>query len=284
MSEPRQRQHQVADGPQIAQTVRPQSVAVASNGATHRASDLPPIDVLELFTDLAAACVPAFCDGLQFDLVAEGVGDFSATYPPSADGAGHVDGATAPGTVDGTRTNGAKHAEVGSSPGCMVIAVRPEPAAGEPPVAGKITCTWRDPSRPTHADALVGRLLAEQAVAKLRLETLGAALKKQLTRASNLEEALATNREIGQAIGILMATDHVTAEQAFEKLRTASQHTHRKLREIAGDVTETGALTIAPELLNPQPRRAPDGRADTASRAQRRTRGAQPLAAAPDET
>ncbi|PZS33299.1 MAG: hypothetical protein DLM58_08130, partial [Pseudonocardiales bacterium] len=52
---------------------------------------------------------------------------------------------------------------------------------------------------------------------------LDGALKKQLTRASNLEEALATNREIGQAIGILMATDHVTAEQAFETLRTASQ-------------------------------------------------------------
>lgn len=283
MSEPSQRQHQVADGPQIAHTVRSQSAAVASNGSSRRASDLPPIDVLELFTDLAAACVPAFCDGLQFDLVAEGVGDLSARYPASADGADRADGATAQGAVDGTRTNGAKHAEVSSSPGCIVIAVRPEPAAGEPPVTGTITCTWRDLSRPTQADALVARLLAEQAVAKLRLETLGGALKKQLTRASNLEEALATNREIGQAIGILMATDHVAAEQAFEKLRTASQHTHRKLREIAADVAETGALTSSPELLNPQPRRAPDGRADTSSRAQRRTRGGQPLAAAPDE-
>ena len=124
---------------------------------------------------------------------------------------------------------------------------------------------------------LVARLLADQTAAKLRLESLGAALQKQLTRAANLEEALATNREIGQAIGILMATEHVTAEQAFEQLRTASQHTHRKLREIAAEVAETGALTLPPELVRAPVKNAPS----TDGRAQRRPQTAPRVSGAP---
>ncbi len=58
----------------------------------------------------------------------------------------------------------------------------------------------------------------------------------------NLEIALQSSREIGTAIGILMCQRHVTADRAFEMLRTASQHKHRKLRDIATDVVFTGAL------------------------------------------
>jgi len=91
----------------------------------------------------------------------------------------------------------------------------------------------------------MARLLADQALARIRMVSLSSALHQQRVRAANLEQALATNREIGQAIGILMATDHLTATQAFERLRTASQHSHRKLRDIAADVTETGVLAAA---------------------------------------
>jgi hypothetical protein len=45
----------------------------------------------------------------------------------------------------------------------------------------------------------------------------------------------------------------VTGEDAFTLLRTASKHLHRKLREVAADVVDTGIL---PDL-RPPPRNPP---------------------------
>lgn len=59
---------------------------------------------------------------------------------------------------------------------------------------------------------------------------------------ANLEIALSSARRIGAALGIIMATYKVTEEKAFAALRTASQHTHRKLRDVAEDVLLTGAV------------------------------------------
>lgn len=63
-----------------------------------------------------------------------------------------------------------------------------------------------------------------------------------------LEHALASNRDIGTAMGILMARHLATRQQAFDLLRVASQHTHRKLADVARDVIDTG------ELEYPSPR------------------------------
>jgi ANTAR domain-containing protein/GAF domain-containing protein len=63
-------------------------------------------------------------------------------------------------------------------------------------------------------------------------------------RAHNLQIALASNRQIGMAIGILMAHHRVTQEDAFALLRIASQHLHIKLRDLAQEVVETGVLPI----------------------------------------
>lgn len=63
-------------------------------------------------------------------------------------------------------------------------------------------------------------------------------------RIMNLERALETNRDIGVAIGVLMALHKVTREQAFDLLRVASQRLHRKLADIASDVAETGTLSF----------------------------------------
>jgi GAF domain-containing protein len=52
-------------------------------------------------------------------------------------------------------------------------------------------------------------------------------------RAAQLEEGLATNREIGAAVGILMATHGIGSDEAFAMLSTASQRLNRKLRDIA---------------------------------------------------
>ena len=58
----------------------------------------------------------------------------------------------------------------------------------------------------------------------------------------NLHAALTSSRQIGTAIGILMAREFVTSERAFELLREASQHLNRKLRDIAAEVEVTGEL------------------------------------------
>jgi hypothetical protein len=64
---------------------------------------------------------------------------------------------------------------------------------------------------------------------------------------TNLEHALSSSRQIGMAVGILMARYRVTDDEAFEMLRTASQHLNRKLRAVAVDVTDTGEIPEPPE-------------------------------------
>jgi hypothetical protein len=65
----------------------------------------------------------------------------------------------------------------------------------------------------------------------------------QRTQISNLEVALTTSRSIGAAIGILMHRHRWTYDQAFDAMRHVSQRTHRRLRDIAGDVVLIGDLT-----------------------------------------
>ena len=62
----------------------------------------------------------------------------------------------------------------------------------------------------------------------------------------HLRRAMESNREIGMALGILMARELHTADQAFTRLRTASQHLHRKLHDIATEVIHTGSLPDHP--------------------------------------
>jgi AmiR/NasT family two-component response regulator len=56
----------------------------------------------------------------------------------------------------------------------------------------------------------------------------------------HLERALASRDTIGQAKGILMERLRITADEAFEKLRLASQHTNRKLSSLAEQLAATG--------------------------------------------
>lgn len=70
-------------------------------------------------------------------------------------------------------------------------------------------------------------------------------LAEARARIEHLQIALQTNRRIGMAIGILMADQKLTADEAFDRLRTASQHSGRKLRDIAEDVIYTGAMPAA---------------------------------------
>ena len=73
----------------------------------------------------------------------------------------------------------------------------------------------------------------------------------------HLRTALDTNRDIGIAIGVLMTSLLVTRAQAFDLLRIASQHGHRKLRDVALELIDTGVLPEA-DLLARRASHRPD--------------------------
>ncbi len=63
----------------------------------------------------------------------------------------------------------------------------------------------------------------------------------------HLEVALENRDRIGQAKGVLIATNRITADAAFDKLRRTSQNLNIKLREVADYVVRTGQLPESAE-------------------------------------
>ena len=62
-----------------------------------------------------------------------------------------------------------------------------------------------------------------------------------------MEEALQSRDLIGQAKGILMAREGITADQAFDMLRRASQRLNVKLRDVAGGIVDRSAAPAGDE-------------------------------------
>ena len=62
-----------------------------------------------------------------------------------------------------------------------------------------------------------------------------------------MEEALQSRDLIGQAKGILMAREGITADQAFDILRRASQRLNVKLRDVAGSIIDRSAAPAGGE-------------------------------------
>jgi len=69
-----------------------------------------------------------------------------------------------------------------------------------------------------------------------------AALAIELHHLGNLQGALESRQVIGRAEGILMHREGITADDAFDLLREASQHLNTKLREVAQYVVDTGEV------------------------------------------
>lgn len=78
----------------------------------------------------------------------------------------------------------------------------------------------------TQDDADMGAILVSFA-------SVAIAAANQREEASGLREGLLSNREIGKALGILMATHGVSDEEAFERLRHASNQLNTRLAEVA---------------------------------------------------
>jgi signal transduction histidine kinase/DNA-binding response OmpR family regulator len=97
-------------------------------------------------------------------------------------------------------------------------------------------------AKPFEPSELLARIRVHHELARLR----DFALSQAENRAANLHRALASNRQIGVAIGVLMAQAKITEEEAFDQLREVSQRQNRKLRDIADQVVLTGALEPPP--------------------------------------
>ncbi|MDT0260630.1 ANTAR domain-containing protein [Jatrophihabitans lederbergiae] len=130
-------------------------------------------------------------------------------------------------------------------------ATEPEVTVAEPGggTVGAFICRV-DGSFAAEDHAEIARLLVAAATALLRSEQRAVKAEQDV---ENLQIALRSNRDIGTAMGILMSVHLITQDEAFDVLRRASQHGHRKLRDVAADVIFTGALELLP------PRQAPGG-------------------------
>jgi hypothetical protein len=85
------------------------------------------------------------------------------------------------------------------------------------------------PGALTQESADVGAVLAA-------FTSVALAAAQRQASADTLRRGLESNREIGKAVGLLMAAHQVSDEEAFQILRTASSRTNTKLAELAGRI------------------------------------------------
>ncbi len=78
----------------------------------------------------------------------------------------------------------------------------------------------------------------DQAVVLAAFATVVLVAAAHEEQARTLRDGLASNREIGKAIGLMMAFHRVDDEQAFDILRKASQDMNLKLSEVAGQIVD----------------------------------------------
>jgi GAF domain-containing protein len=112
-------------------------------------------------------------------------------------------------------------------------------------VVGALNAYAERPDAFGEEDIALGELLAAHAAVAVHGASLYFASRDL---ADQLDEALASRAVIEQAKGIVMARERLRADEAFEVLRRRSQHTNRKLRDVAAAivVSVTGDLTAEP--------------------------------------
>ncbi|TWD82154.1 response regulator receiver and ANTAR domain protein [Kribbella amoyensis] len=92
--------------------------------------------------------------------------------------------------------------------------------------------------KPFDAAELLARLRVHHELHQLREHVLSTSAQES----AELRKALASNRRIGTALGVLMTRLHLTEAQAFDVLSAASQRSNRKLRDLADEIILTGDL------------------------------------------
>jgi hypothetical protein len=87
------------------------------------------------------------------------------------------------------------------------------------------------------AGALNDRTI-EQGIVLAAFTTAALVASSERRSASTLRAGLASNREIGKAVGLLMAFHGISDEEAFAMLRRSSQHLNVKLAAVAQRVVD----------------------------------------------
>ena len=82
-------------------------------------------------------------------------------------------------------------------------------------------------------EQLAARRFADEASRALGLAVR---MAEQVEMSENLRNALASRAVIDQALGIIMGQNRCSADEAFDILRTASQHRNVKLRDVAAQI------------------------------------------------
>ncbi len=101
-----------------------------------------------------------------------------------------------------------------------------------------------DDRRPGSDEVAVAQIVVDHAAALVDRERAAACTAHIRTEVDALGRALTSSREIGVAMGILMARHALTGAQSFDLLRRASQRRNEKLHDLALEVVATGQLDL----------------------------------------
>jgi len=105
---------------------------------------------------------------------------------------------------------------------------------------GAINFYAREPHVFTEVDRGLATLFAAQAsVAADNARMFADAHTQRDAMAQRLQEALRSRAVIDQAIGVVMEREHLSPEEAFTMLRTASQRVNVKVRDIAAEIVQS---------------------------------------------
>ena len=133
----------------------------------------------------------------------------------------------------------------------MSAPVSEDPAAG--PSFGSLNNYSEQANAFDGEDADTAILLTAHLGVLLRLASI---TRESTDRTVQLSDAIESRDVIGQAKGILMERERLTAAQAFDVLRAASQRLNRKLRDVADDLASSGELAARPPTAPDQARPA----------------------------
>lgn len=211
----------------------------------------PAAEPTAVFKSLTRVVVPLLCDASTVWISTAGQRPSQISFRV-ADSAGYEQWAGPNGVTPGSLSAVEPSALAGED--TVVVPINPSAVVGQVAYRGVFTMSFHG-LRPTLSHVLIGHLLVEHAISLVQREQLAA-------KVENLHRALSSNREIGAAMGILMAGHKLTSDQAFDLLRRTSQRVHRKIVAIAAEVIETGALELphGVDLLEQHPTPGPPRR------------------------
>jgi hypothetical protein len=173
-----------------------------------------------VFDDLVQRSAPLVCEAARVMVYGPGATLHASTWPQET-----APAAEQPASLDGPGSQGGP-----TGPESVVSEVS-VPASGDHAAYRAIVSlrfASRDPGHP-----FIARLLVERAVANVEQARLADTSDRHRGEAEELAIAVGTNRDIGVAMGLVMAEHSLTRDEAFALLSRASQTSNRKLREIA---------------------------------------------------